>query len=133
MLNKTHGRAYIQPAPAYSVPYAREFYTSLWISHVGHWCTVCLVEWFKVLTCRGVKCPCCFTDTPLTAPQLIQTLLTDMVLECQTCRKDIRAVEYITHQCSGEPTKAVLRRLASISYHPITIHTGGSVKHIIVQ
>ena len=101
---------------------------------------LCMVEWFKVFSCSEVKCPCCFTDTPLTAaPQLIQTLLTDMVLECQTCRKDIRGVEYITHQCSGEPTKAevqtasgVLRRLASTSYQSITIHTGGIVKHIIV-
>ena len=106
-------------------------------------CTVCLVEWFKVFNCSEVKCPCCFTDTPLTAsqlkaaPQLIQTLLTDIVLECKTCRKDIQAVEL--HQCSGEPTKAevqtashVLRRLASTSYQPITIHTGGTVKHIIV-
>ena len=101
---------------------------------------LCMVEWFKVFSCSEVKCPCCFTDTPLmAAPQLIQTLLTDMVLECQTCRKDIRGVEYITHQCSGEPTKAevqtasgVLRRLASTSYQSITIHTGGIVKHIIV-
>ena len=101
---------------------------------------LCMVEWFKVFSCSEVKCPCCFTDTPLTAaPQLIQTLLTDMVLECQACRKDIRGVEYTTHQCSGEPTKAevqtasgVLRRLASTSYPSIAIHTGGTVKHIIV-
>eukprot|EP00731_Ephydatia_muelleri_P023365 Em0015g948a len=47
----------------------------------------------------GVKCPCCFHDTPITAPQLkaapllIQTLLRDIVLQCQTCRKDIKACE----------------------------------------
>ncbi|KAL5475002.1 hypothetical protein EMCRGX_G027044 [Ephydatia muelleri] len=77
---------------------------------------LCMVEWFKVFSCSEVKCPCCFTDTPLTAaPQLIQTLLTDMVLECQTCRKDIRGVEYITHQCSGEPTKAEVRTLFGLT------------------
>eukprot|EP00731_Ephydatia_muelleri_P021490 Em0014g81a len=76
---------------------------------------LCMVEWFKVFSCSEVKCPCCFTDTPLTAaPQLIQTLLTDMVLECQTCRKDIRGVEYITHQCSGEPTKAEVQTASGV-------------------
>ena len=108
-------------------------------------CTACLVEWFKVFNCSGVKCPCCFHDTPITAPQLkaapllIQTLLRDIVLQCQTCRKDIKACEYGTHPCNGEPTKAdlqtafhVLRRLASRTpSQPITIPTGGTVKHII--
>eukprot|EP00731_Ephydatia_muelleri_P003359 Em0001g3359a len=62
-------------------------------------CTACLIEWFKVFNCSGVKCPCCFHDTPITAPQLkaapllIQTLLRDIVLQCQTCRKDIKACE----------------------------------------
>ena len=108
-------------------------------------CTACLIEWFKVFNCSGVKCPCCFHDTPITAPQLkaapllIQTLLRDIVLQCQTCRKDIKACEYGTHQCNGESTKAdlqtafrVLRRLASRTpSQPITIPTGGTVKHII--
>eukprot|EP00731_Ephydatia_muelleri_P002959 Em0001g2959a len=103
-------------------------------------CTACLVEWFKVFNCSGVKCPCCFHDTPITAPQLkaapllIQTLLRDIVLQCQTCRKDIKACDYGTHQCNGESTKAdlqtafrVLRRLASRTpSQPITIPTGGT-------
>eukprot|EP00731_Ephydatia_muelleri_P009881 Em0005g467a len=105
-------------------------------------CTACLVEWFKVFNCSGVKCLCCFHDTPITAPQLkaapllIQTLLRDIVLQCQTCRKDIKACEYGTHQCNGESTKAdlqtafrVLRRLASRTpSQPITIPTGGTAR-----
>ena len=108
-------------------------------------CTACMVEWFKVFNCSGVKCPCCFHDTAITAPQLkaapllIQTLLRDIVLQCQTCRKDIKFCEYGTHPCNGEPTKAdmqtacrVLRRLASPTHsQPIKIPTGGTVKHII--
>ena len=30
-------------------------------------CIACMVEWFKVLNCSGVKCSCCFMDTSLTA------------------------------------------------------------------
>ena len=106
-------------------------------------CTACMVEWFKVFNCSGVKCPCCFMDTPLTAAQLkaaplfIQTLLMDIALECQKCRKDIKACEYSTHQCNGEPTEAdlqtashVLRRLVSTHSQPIIIQTGGTVKQI---
>ena len=48
-------------------------------------------------------------DTPLIAaqlkpaPQLIQTLLADILVQCQTCRKEIRAGEYGTHKCEVEP------------------------------
>eukprot|EP00731_Ephydatia_muelleri_P021505 Em0014g96a len=99
---------------------------------------LCMVEWFKVFNCSEVKCPCCFTDTPLmAAPQLIQTLLTDMVLECQACRKDIRGVEYTTYQCSGEPTKAevqtasgVLRRTRTIKHRCIEMQTIREVCHL---
>ena len=88
-------------------------------------CTACMVEWFKVFNCSGVKCPCCFMGTPLTAPQLkaapqlIQTLLMDIALQCQTCRKDIKACEYGTHQCSGEPTKAEVQIACSKSWLPL--------------
>ena len=77
-------------------------------------CTACMVEWFKVFNCSGVKCPCCFMDTPLTAPQLTAAPLIDpdtadgQALQCQTCRKDIKACEYGPHQCNGEPTNADL-------------------------
>ncbi|KAL5467309.1 hypothetical protein EMCRGX_G031520 [Ephydatia muelleri] len=62
-------------------------------------CTACLVEWFKVFNCS----------------ELIQTLLTDIVLECKTCRKEIQAVE-----CSGEPTKAEVQTASHVlrSTHP---------------
>ncbi|KAL5517069.1 hypothetical protein EMCRGX_G002537 [Ephydatia muelleri] len=87
-------------------------------------CTACLVEWFKVFNCSGVKCPCCFHDTPITAPQLkaapllIQTLLRDIVLQCQTCRKDIKACEYGTHPCNGESTKVDLQTAFRVLRRP---------------
>ncbi|KAL5500757.1 hypothetical protein EMCRGX_G012357 [Ephydatia muelleri] len=57
----------------------------------------------------GVKCPCCFHDTPITAPQLkaapllIQTLLRDIVLQCQTCRKDIKACDQLRFPLEEHP------------------------------
>ena len=56
-----------------------------------------------------------------------------------TCRKDIKACEYGTHPCNGEPTKAevqiascVFKKLASTCSQPITIHTGGTVKQLSI-
>ena len=78
-------------------------------------------------------------DTPLTAPQLkaapqlIQTLLRDIVLQCQTCRKDIKACENGAHQCSGEPTKAEVQ-IASLVFKKLasTCHTEGTVRHTCI-
>ena len=78
-------------------------------------CTACMVQWFKVCNCSGIKCPCCFMDT---APQLkaatllIQTLLMDIALQCQTCRKDIKACEYGTHTSAMVQPKAGKHMLA---------------------
>ena len=84
-------------------------------------------------------------DTPLIAaqlkpaPQLIQTLLADILVQGQTCRKEIWAGEYGTHKCEVEPHSnaadmqtvlSVLRGLFSTSWQPITISTGGYVEFI---
>ena len=105
-------------------------------------CTDCTIQWFMASNCSEVKCPCCIMDTPLIAaqlkpaPQLIQTLLADILVQCQTCRKEIRAGEYGTHKCEVEPHSSaddmqtvarVLRGLTSTNSQPITTSTGGRV------
>ena len=107
-------------------------------------CTDCTIQWFMASNCSEVKCPCCIMDTPLIAaqlepaPQLIQTLLADILVQCQTCRKEIRAGEYGTHKCEVESHSSaadmqtvlsVLRGLSSTSSQPITISTGGRVEY----
>eukprot|EP00731_Ephydatia_muelleri_P021939 Em0014g530a len=110
-------------------------------------CTNCIVHWFMASNCSEVKCPCCILDPPLApsqlkpAPPLIQTLLVDIVVQCQqTCWKEIRAGEYSTHKCAEKPGPSdadvqtachVLRTLASTSSQTITIPTGGTVAYNI--
>eukprot|EP00731_Ephydatia_muelleri_P017323 Em0010g421a len=64
-------------------------------------------EQSKSAVCE-VKCPCCILDTPLApsqlkpAPSLIQTLLVDIVVQCQqTCGKEIRAERQTLLQEAG--------------------------------
>ena len=54
------------------------------------------------------------------APPLIQTLLKDIMVKCVRCKRDVRAGDYDTHECSTLPTKVevkmasrVLKRQAS--------------------
>eukprot|EP00731_Ephydatia_muelleri_P011647 Em0006g541a len=56
------------------------------------------------------------------APPLIQTSLKDIMVKCVRCKRDVRAGDYDTHECSTLPTKVevkmasrVLKRLASTS------------------
>ena len=96
-------------------------------------CTNRLVHCFLLFNCCEVKCPCCFMESLLQpqqlkpAPPLIQTLLKDVMVKCVRCKRDVRAGDYDTHECSTLPTKVevkmasrVLKRLASTSpeqYH----------------
>ena len=91
-------------------------------------CTDCLVHCFLLFNCSEVKCPCCFMESPIQpqqlkpAPLLIQTLLKDIMVKCVRCKRDVRAGDFDTHECSTLPTKVevkmasrVLKRLASTS------------------
>ena len=67
------------------------------------------------------------TTTLKPAPPLIQTLLKDIMVKCVRCKRDVRAGDYDTHECSSPPTKVevkmasrILKRLVSTSpeqYH----------------
>ena len=59
---------------------------------------------------------------PQQLPYLIQTLLKDIMVKCVRRKRDVRAGDYDTHECSTQPTKVevkmasrVLKRLASTS------------------
>ena len=58
------------------------------------------------VNCSEVKCPCCFMESPIQpqqlkpAPPLIQTLLKDIMVNCVRCKRDVRAGDYDTHECS---------------------------------
>ena len=91
-------------------------------------CTNCLVHCFLLFNCSEVKCPCCFMESPIQpqqlkpAPPLIQTLLKDIMVNCVRCKRDVKAGDYDTHECSTPPTEVevkmasrVLKRLASTS------------------
>ena len=105
-------------------------------------CTYCLVHWFMLFNCSEVKCPCCFMQSPIQpqqqqlkpAPPLDQTLLKDIMVKCERCKRDVKAGDFDTHECSTLPTKVevkmasrVLKRLASTSPEQTLLCTGGKV------
>ena len=103
-------------------------------------CTYCLVHWFMLFNCSEVKCPCCFMQPPIQpqqlkpAPPLAQTLLKDIMVKCERCKRDVKAGDFDTHECSTLPTKVevkmasrVLKRLASTSPEQTLLCTGGKV------
>ena len=83
-----------------------------------------------LFNCSEVKCPCCFMESPI-QPQQIRPapplILKDIMVKCVRCKRDVKAGDYDTHECSTLPTKVevkmasrVLKRLASTSpeqYH----------------
>ena len=94
-----------------------------------------------LFNCSEVKCPCCFMQSPIQpqqlkpAPPLVQTLLKDIMVKCERCKRDVKAGDFDTHQCSTLPTKEevkmmasrVLKRLASTSPEQTLLCTGGKV------
>ena len=74
-------------------------------------CTMCTVQLFRAFNCNDVKCPCCYSETPVIpselkpAPPLVQALLSNVMVHCITCTRDMRACEYNTHECSVSPTR----------------------------
>ncbi|KAL5471210.1 hypothetical protein EMCRGX_G029301 [Ephydatia muelleri] len=68
------------------------------------------------------------------APPLVQTLLKDIMVKCERCKRDVKADDYDTHECSTLPTKVevkmasrVLKRLASTSPEQTLLCTGGKI------
>ena len=107
-------------------------------------CTMCTVQLFRAFNCNDVKCPCCYSETPVIpselkpAPPLVQALLSNVMVHCITCTRDMRACEYNTHECSVSPTRTevqmasqVLTRLADTSPDKIfSMPTKGTVSSI---
>ncbi|KAL5517527.1 hypothetical protein EMCRGX_G003086 [Ephydatia muelleri] len=62
-----------------------------------------------------VKCPCCFMQSPIQpqqlkpAPPLVQTLLKDIMVKCERCKRDVKAGDFDTHECSTLPTKVEVK------------------------
>ncbi|KAL5500543.1 hypothetical protein EMCRGX_G012125 [Ephydatia muelleri] len=60
-------------------------------------CTMCTVQLFRAFNCNDVKCPCCYSETPVIpselkpAPPLVQALLINVMVHCITCTRDMRA------------------------------------------
>eukprot|EP00731_Ephydatia_muelleri_P023087 Em0015g670a len=69
-----------------------------------------------LFNCSEVKCPCCFMQSPIQpqqlkpAPPLVQTLLKDIMVKCERCKRDVKAGDFDTHQCSTLPTKVEVKQ-----------------------
>ena len=66
-------------------------------------CATCLIEWIHVTAAR---CPCCYSSARLEcklvnpAPKLIQQLLHNVIVWCESWMSSIKAIEYDSHCCS---------------------------------
>ena len=101
-------------------------------------CTSCIVEW--VAATGGENCPCCSDDDLLLirpAPHLILLLLSDVLVHCVSCNRDMKADAYDSHECTplltpDEEREAavLLKKVVSSSAEKrvIQLATGGTFK-----
>ncbi|KAL5516722.1 hypothetical protein EMCRGX_G002128 [Ephydatia muelleri] len=76
-------------------------------------CTMCTVQLFRTFNCNDVKCPCCYSETPVIpselkpAPPLVQALLSNVMVHCITCTRDMRAYgsQVLTRLADTSPDK----------------------------
>ena len=101
-------------------------------------CSGCLSE--CITMSASTECPCCVSHHNLTtcsvhpAPELILRLLHDMMVQCVTCKREMKAGEHDSHSCKQETVEVpievatVIRHLACESLsNIIQIPTGGTV------
>ena len=108
-------------------------------------CTKCIVD--MIAASGSVNCPFCSDDGPLVpshirpASNAILLLLSEVLVHCTSCGRDVKAVEYDAHECvpsltPGEERQAaeLLKRAASCSPETGAIQLatglGGQVKRI---
>ena len=48
------------------------------------------------------------------ASQLITTLLKDVMVHCIACKRDVKAEDYHTHECSTSPTKGEVKMASQV-------------------
>ena len=66
-------------------------------------CATCLIKWIHVTAAR---CPCCYSSARLEcklvnpAPKLIQQLLHDVIVWCESWMSSIKAIDNDSHCCS---------------------------------
>ena len=49
------------------------------------------------------------TTTAQASATLVQTLLKDIMVKCERCKRDVKADDFDTHQCSTLPTKVEVK------------------------
>ena len=106
-------------------------------------CAKCLREW--IAASNAVNCPCCSEDRPLVsshvspAPKTILLLLSEVLVCCTVCSRDVKAGDYEGHKCMQSLTPeeerqaaVLLKRAISTSPEPgvIQLPTGVTVKCI---
>ena len=104
-------------------------------------CAKCVVD--AITTSASARCPCCEDAVNLLpssvqpASDIIQRLLCDVIILCETCNRDVRAGDYDSHECqkSGvlevQMACKVIRRILSesTSDNILQIKTGGTVSY----
>ena len=104
-------------------------------------CSKCLQE--CIAASGAVNCPCCSDDGPLAsshvrpASSVILLLLSDVLVHCTDCSRDIKAGDYEGHECvptltpeEEKQAAGLLKRAISTSPDKaiIQLATGGAVK-----
>eukprot|EP00731_Ephydatia_muelleri_P035983 Em0187g6a len=80
------------------------------------------------------ECPCCYTTSDLqpedlkSAPDLVVKLLSDIAVQCPSCKKDVIARNYNTHKCS--PQINTQNMLMEILKKEFDLNDGSFVKGI---
>ena len=101
------------------------------------------MEWISAS--GNVNCPCCSEDCPLVplhikpASTVILLLLSDILVHCAGCNRDIKAGEYEGHECVPSLTPEEEKQAAGLLKRAIStspdkgvmqLATGGAVKRM---
>ena len=104
-------------------------------------CAKCIVD--AITTSANTQCPCCDGAVNLVpsfvqpASDIIQRLLCDVIISCETCNRDVRAGDYPSHEChisevlEEQMAGKVIQRILSESTNDniLQIKTGGTVSY----
>ena len=96
-------------------------------------CTGCLVQ--QLTASAQTFCPCCSPPHQLTpetikpASQMIQRLLQDVLVKCMTCKRDVKTVDYDSHDCNSHDPKVLSTTLQHMLAEQsiVKVPTGGRV------
>ena len=85
-------------------------------------CAECITAWLTVA--GSVLCPCCHSAVPLApaslrpASDLIILLLSDILVQCTSCGRNMRTGAFVGHECTSSLTRSEANMAGAVVRSP---------------